>query len=188
MQLDRFNATGFDRGASRVREAMWMITSALLVAAWWPGSRWRVMLLRWFGAKIGRDVVIKPYVRVKFPWRLSIGAHSWIGEGVWIDNLAQVSIGEHACVSQETYFCTGSHDWGKIGFDLIVKPIMIGDRVWIGAQSRVGPGCICGEGVVVTLASVVIGSLDPWTIYSGHPALPIRSRPHPRPATIGTAS
>lgn len=176
MQLNRYNSKKFDRGSSRLREVLWLVTSALLIGSWLPGSSWRIWLLRCFGAKVGSGAVIKPRVRVKFPWRLSIGAHCWIGEGTWIDNLAQVSIGQHACISQGAYLCTGSHDWGQREFDLIVQPITIGDHVWIGAKSRIAPGCRCGDGVVVTLGSVASGTLTPWTIYQGHPAHPIRKR------------
>src|SRR4051812_34477683 len=100
VRLDRFDARGFDRGRSRFIEALWLICGGLFVSSGLPGSRLRISILRLFGAHIARGVVIKPHVRVKFPWRLSIGAHSWIGEDVWIDNLAQVSIGAQCCISQ----------------------------------------------------------------------------------------
>ena len=111
-----------------------------------PGSRLRIVILRIFGACIGSGVVIKPHVKVKFPWRLSIGANSWIGEGVWIDNLAEVKIGSNACISQGAYLCTGSHNWAVPTFDLVVRPIEIGDEVWICANTSVGPGCAPGAG------------------------------------------
>lgn len=176
MRLDQFYTSGFDRGASRWREALWLAVSGLLFSTWLPGSKWRAALLRLFGARIGRGVVIKPRVLVKFPWRLSIGEHSWIGESVWIDNLAEVSIGDHACISQGTYICTGSHDWASESFDLIVTPIAIGAKAWIGAKSLVAPGCEVGEGTVLTLGSVATGYLEPWMIYSGWPAIPVKHR------------
>ena len=92
-----------------------------------PGSAHRCFLLRAFGAKIGRGVNIKPRVKVKFPWRLIVGNHSWIGEAVWIDNLAEVEIGANCCVSQGAYLCTGSHDWNSRKFTLITKPIRVED-------------------------------------------------------------
>lgn len=87
MRLDAYTTGGFDRGAPRWKEALWLAISGLLVASWLPGSGWRKRLLRAFGATIGWDVAIKPGVRIKFPWRLSVGDYSWIGEDVWIDNL-----------------------------------------------------------------------------------------------------
>ena len=83
MRLDTFSAASFERGASRITEAFGLLVSGILVLSWLPGSGWRVWLLRAFGARIGQGVVLKPGVRVKFPWRLEVGDHSWIGEDVW---------------------------------------------------------------------------------------------------------
>ena len=166
VRLDRFDAREFDRGCSRITEALWIICSGLFVSSGLPGSLIRVLILRAFGARVAHGVVIKPHVRVKFPWRLSIGAHSWIGEDVWIDNLAQVSIGAQCCISQAAYLCTGSHNWSKETFDLITKPIVIEDGVWICAKATVGPGVRVGEGAVLALGSVATRDLAPWTRYS----------------------
>lgn len=171
MRLDRFTAGGFDRGRSGLIEALWVVAQALLVRCFIPGSAHRRLLLRAFGARIGRGVVIKPGVRVKFPWRLTIGDHTWIGEGVWIDNLAPVQIGRHCCISQDAYLCTGSHDWSVPSFDLVVKPIEIRDGAWIAARATVGPGVIVHDGAVLALGSVATSDLDAGGIYRGVPAL-----------------
>jgi len=133
-------------------------------------------LLGAFGATVGKGVQIKPGVRVKFPWRLEIGDHSWIGEDVWIDNLAPVTIASNCCISQRVYLCTGSHDWSRPTFDLIVRPIHIKQAAWIAACSTVGPGVTVGEGAVLALGSVATHDLEPWTIYTGIPAKPVRKR------------
>src|SRR5258708_7155090 len=91
----------FDRGRSLVIEALWIACSALLFGTWVPGSNWRRALLRMFGAEIGRGVGIKPFVKIKFPWRLFVGDFSSIGERVWIDNLAMVTIGPNCTLSQD---------------------------------------------------------------------------------------
>jgi putative colanic acid biosynthesis acetyltransferase WcaF len=157
-------------------EALWLLAQAALVRSWMPGSRHRVALLRLFGARIGMGVMIKPGVRVKFPWRLVIGDHAWLGEDVWIDNLAPVTIGSHCCISQGAFFCTGSHDWSSESFDLIVKPITIADHAWIGARATVAPGVCVGEGAVLSLGSVATGDLAPWSVHAGMPALNKRPR------------
>lgn len=170
INLARFGNPQFDRARPNWFEAIWMVTQAVFVSSWLPGSVHRRLLLKLFGARIGVGVVIKPNVRIKFPWRLEIGDHSWIGEDVWIDNLALVTIGSNACISQGAYLCTGSHDWSSPTFDLIVKPITIGDGAWIAAKSTVGPGVSVGKGAVLGLGSTTSKDLDPWCIYSGAPA------------------
>jgi len=166
VQLDCFDAREFDRGRGRIVEALWLICAALFVSSGLPGSLLRVLILRAFGARIAPGVIIKPHVRIKFPWRLSIGAHSWIGEDVWIDNLAHVSIGAQCCISQAAYLCTGSHDWSKKTFDLVTKPIVIEDGSWICAKTMIGPGVRVREGAVLALGSVATHDLDPWTCHS----------------------
>jgi len=176
MRLADFNNDDFDRGRPRLVEAAWRIVEGLLLNSWLPGSTWRVWLLRRFGANVGQGVVIKPHVRVKFPWRLRIGNHCWIGEGVWIDNLAEVSIGSNCCISQGAYLCTGSHRWDKETFDLETRPIVIEDHCWVGAMARVGPGLTIGEGVVLMMGSTATSSLAPGWVYGGNPALALKLR------------
>lgn len=155
---------------------MWLLCSYLLVATWLPGSGWRVWLLRLFGARIGRGVLVKPRVQVKFPWRLVVGDHCWIGERAWIDNLVEVRLGDHVCLSQGAYLCTGSHDWSSEDFDLITGPILIEHQAWICASAQVAPGTRVRCGAVLGLAAFAQGELDEWTIYSGNPARPVRKR------------
>ncbi len=174
--LAQYSSKDFVRGRSKVLIAVWTVVDLLLISSWIPGSWHRRLVLKLFGAHIGAGVVLKPRVRVKFPWRLAVGDHSWIGEGVWIDNLAEIKIGAHACISQGVYLCTGSHDWVSPTFDLITKPIEICDGAWISARSVVGPGVKVGEGAVLVLGSTVTKDMSPWMVYAGVPAEPVRYR------------
>lgn len=176
MRLDLFANADFDRGAPRWKELAWMAVQALLFASWLPGSGWRRQLLRAFGARIGKGVVIKPRVRVKFPWRLYVGDHSWIGESVWIDNLSDVTVGTHCCLSQGAYLCTGSHDWTDPRFKLVTAPIELGHGCWLGAKASLAPGTQVGPGAVVTIGSVANGRLPAWTVHTGIPAAPKKQR------------
>ena len=175
-RLKDFATPHFSRGRWRVVEALWLLAQWALITSPIPGAAHRRWLLRVFGAKIGRGVNIKPGVRVKFPWRLEVGDHSWLGEEVWIDNLDKVSIGANCCISQRVYLCTGSHDWSRSTFDLITRPIRINDGAWIAACSTVGPGVTVGEGAVLGLGSVANNDLQPWGIYLGVPAVYVRPR------------
>ncbi len=176
MELDRYSNNIFDRGASSLKEGAWIAISGILIESWVPGSSWRVFLLRLFGAKIGLGVVVKPRVRIKFPWRLNVGNHTWIGEGVWIDNLGQIDIGCNACISQGAFLCTGSHDWSSNGFDLVVKPIRVMDKTWIGAFVKLGPGSVVEEGAVIQMGSTAVGIISYGTIYGDGSAMPIKPR------------
>ncbi len=170
VRLSEFSNKGFSRGRPLVVELLWLLVQAAFVSSWLPGSSHRCFLLRMFGARIGNGVNIKPGVRVKFPWRLHVGDHSWIGEDVWIDDLDDVWIGSNCCLSQGAYLCTGSHDWAKPSFDLRTGPIRIEDGAWIAARASVGPGVTIGEGAVLCLGSTATRNLPPWTINSGVPA------------------
>ncbi len=176
VRLDRFHNQKFERGRPAWVEGVWLTVQALLVASWLPGSWHRRVLLRAFGARIGRGVVIKPGVRVKFPWRLVIGDHAWIGEDVWIDNLDQIAIGSHCCLSQGAYLCTGSHDWTSPNFDLVTSSIVIEDGAWICAKAMVGPGVRVGAGAVLTATSFAAHDLTAWSINQGLPAQRIGTR------------
>jgi putative colanic acid biosynthesis acetyltransferase WcaF len=132
--------------------------------------------LRLLGAKVGKGVVIKPDVNIKYPWFLEIGDNVWIGEGAWIDNLAYVRIGNNVCISQEAYILTGNHNYKKDTFDLIVNPIVIEDGVWVGAKAIVCPGVTLKTHSVITVGSVITKSTEPYTIYLGITAEPIRKR------------
>lgn len=176
LRLDHYHSDGFKRGRPYLFEALWWIAQACLVRSWIPGSLHRRLLLRLFGAEIGQNVTIKPGTRIKFPWRLKIGDHTWIGEDVWIDNLAPIKIGAHCCISQGAYLCTGSHKWNGPRFDLIVRPIEIEDSAWICARAIVAPGVIIKEGSVLAMGGVATTDLAPWGLYGGVPAKWMKAR------------
>jgi putative colanic acid biosynthesis acetyltransferase WcaF len=156
IRLDQYDNSGFDRGAGKLKEIAWNLTKLLFFLPPWPiPSSLRCALLRLFGAKIGEGVVIRSRTNITFPWRLEIGDHCWIGEEVIILSLAGVAIGDHCCLSQRAFICTGSHDFNKPTFDLIAKPITIGESSWIAASAFVGPGVDLQAGTLVKANQVV---------------------------------
>ena len=176
-KLQTYNNNWYKPGRGFVTRVLWFIANVLLVACRWnPSSGIRVFLLRLFGAKIGKGVVVKPSVEIKYPWLLVVGDNVWIGEHVWIDNLALVEIGNSVCISQGAFLLTGNHDYTKSTFDLLVKSIKLEEGVWIGAKAIVCPGVICHSHAVLTAGSVARKNLDPYTINSGNPALSIKER------------
>jgi len=142
----------------------------------WP-SPLRCALLRGFGAKIGRGVVIRANVNISFPWRLTIGDHVWIGEDVGLLTLARVTIESNVCISQRAYLCTGSHNFRREDFKLQVAPITVREGSWIAAASFIAPGIEIGSGAVISAGSVVLEGVAPKTFVRGNPAVAVSKIP-----------
>jgi putative colanic acid biosynthesis acetyltransferase WcaF len=177
VDLQRYDARGFDAGAGRAKQLLWYVCNALLLrSAWFPISSLKASILRLFGARVGRRVVIKPGITVKFPWRLEIGNDVWIGEGAWIDNLGQVTIHDDCCVSQGAYLLTGNHDYGDARFGLMVGTIVMEQGAWAAAQSIVCPNVRMHRNSIVTVGSVLTQDAVESGIYSGNPARLVKMR------------
>lgn len=177
VQLSRYRNDGYHPGRSIGMQILWFVVGLpLLRCAWLPLSGFRCWLLRQFGARIGTGVVCRPGMRVKYPWRLVVGDHSWIGEDCWIDNLADVTIGSNCCLSQASYLCTGNHDWSDVAFSLIVREIRIEDGCWIGARATLLPGVTLHTGAIAAAGSVIARSIPPQEIHAGNPARFVRQR------------
>lgn len=174
--LHKFNNSWYKPGRNKFVQMLWFLMGGIFFHSFIPGSSWRRFLLRIFGAKVGKGVIIKPSVQIKYPWRLEIGDYSWIGEHVWIDNLADVKIGANCCLSQGAMLLCGNHNYKKAEFDLIIGNITLENGVWIGAKALVCPGISCGSHSVLTAQSTATKDLEAWKIYSGNPAVFIRER------------
>lgn len=162
---------------SRFKLLLWYLTNIVFFQnPLNPVSSLKVFLLRAFGATVGNGVMIKPSVNIKYPWKLTIGDNAWIGEGVWLDNLVDVKIGESVCISQGAMILTGNHDYKKSTFDLTAKAIILEKGVWIGAQSIVAPGVTCLSHAILAAGSVATKNLDAFGIYQGNPAVFVRKR------------
>lgn len=177
MRLDNYTLADYTPGAPLWKQTLWyFVGEPLFRSHWLPFSTLKAWILRCFGAEVGQQVRIKPGVRVKFPWRLTIGDYVWIGENTWLDNLAPIVIESHVCLSQSVYLCTGNHDWSHSNFKLIPAAIYLEQGSWLAARAVVGPGVTVGRGAVLSLGSVTGRSLQPMTIYAGNPAQPVKQR------------
>lgn len=175
--LHLYDNTWYNPGGGSLKRVLWYFANILfLMNPLNPISSVKIRLLRCFGAKIGKGVVIKPSVNIKYPWNLSIGDYTWIGENVWIDNLVQVTIGSNVCVSQGAMLLCGNHNYKKSTFDLMVGKIVLENGCWVGAQSVVCPGVTLHSHAVLGVASVANKNLDAYTIYQGNPAHMVRKR------------
>lgn len=175
--LSSYNNAPFHPGGSALKRLLWFYVNAIfLKSSLLPSSGVRVFWLRLFGAKIGRGVNIKPGVNVKYPWHLSVGNYTWIGENVWIDCLVPVKIGSNVCISQGAVLLTGSHNYKKPAFDLITDGFVLEDGVWIGARAIVNPGVTAASHAMLTSGSVATKNLEAWSVYQGNPAVKVRDR------------
>lgn len=171
-----FTKSGFEVGANAYKVSCWYLVSTLFFRSGLiPFSNVLVELLRLFGANIGKDVRIKPGIHIRYPWKLNIGDHSWLAD-CYIDNLDHVTIGKNVCVSQQAMLLTGNHNYKLATFDLITRPIVLGDGVWIGAKSLVLPGVSAFSHSVLTAGSTAVKTMDAYTIYQGNPAIKTRDR------------
>lgn len=176
VQLNTYNNDHFNPGAGRLKRACWHVVNAIFFNSFFHFYGLKVFLLKLFGAEVGVNVLIKPYVNIKYPWNLIIGNNVWIGENVWIDSLEKVQIGNDVCLSQGALLLCGNHDYKKTTFDLITGTIILEDGVWIGAKSIVCGNVICHSHSVLSVSSVAARNLDAYTIYKGNPANPIKER------------
>lgn len=168
---------GLDRGRSRIVEAAWyMIKCGIFLSALPFPSGLKCALLRLFGARMGRGVVIKPRVNIHFPWKIAVGDFAWIGEEVFILNFEPVSIGAHCCISQRAFLCAGSHDYRKPEMPYRNRQITVEDGAWIGAQVFVGPGVTVGSEAVIGAGAVVVKNQPAGMVCAGNPCVPLSGR------------
>jgi len=163
--------------AERARRAIWDLAWLLLFR---PSPRplfaWRRLLLRLFGARIGRGVKIYPSCRIWAPWNLTMDIFSNLADDVNIYCVAPIAIGAHSTVSQYSFLCAASHDYEDPRMPLVTSPITIGDQVWVCADVFVAPGVRVGQGAVVGARSSVFKDIPPWTVAGGSPAKVIKQR------------
>jgi putative colanic acid biosynthesis acetyltransferase WcaF len=161
----------------RLFRLVWNLTWGLL-ASWTPPPlhRWRAMLLRLFGARIGHGVRIYGRARIWYPPNLTMEDHACFGPGVNCYNQGAVHIGKRAIISQGAHLCAGTHDISDPNFQLLARPITIGAQAWVAAEAFVGPGVSIGEGAVLGARAVAMRDVAPWQVCSGNPAIPFKRR------------
>ena len=167
--------------AEQFHRLLWGIGKIVFRLSPRPCFGWRRFVLRCFGARIGREVHLYPSTRIYFPWNLTIGDWSAIGEGALIYNLGLVTIGQQVTISHRAHVCAGSHDYRHADLPLLKPPIEIADQAWICADAFVGPGVTVGQGAVVGARAVVTKNVEPWTVVAGNPARMIKRREMVKP-------
>ena len=153
--LSKFSGENYDKGRSAGWQLAWVIVQSLVFKRWWIPASARTRILRLFGAEIGEGVLIRNDVTIHWPWKLTIGDHSWIGVGAWILNLEPVTIGSNTCISQQALLCTGSHQRDSPSFEFDNGPIVIGDRVWVAVRATVLRGVRIGDDALIGACALV---------------------------------
>ncbi|MEP0913549.1 hormogonium polysaccharide biosynthesis acetyltransferase HpsU [Leptolyngbya sp. GB1-A1] len=173
VDLRHYDQSHFDRGRSGWIILLWWFLQAIVFPIT-PHSLHlpRIWLLRLFGAAIGEGVMIRPTARFTYPWKVSIGDWSWIGDDVVIYSLDRVHIGSHCVISQKSYLCTGSHDIRDRAFALKTAPIAIEDGAWIAADCFITPGVTIGANAVIGARSTVFKSMPEQMVCWGNPCQP----------------
>lgn len=176
-QLNKFKVPDNFRGKPKFVVQLWWLVEALFFrTSPQVFYGWRRFLLRSFGAKIGKGVIVRPTVRITYPWKVKIGDYSWIGDEVTLYSLGNITIGDNTVVSQKSYLCTGSHDYKKVDFPIYSKPIIIGNNCWLATDVFVSPGIKIDNGVVVGARSTVVKNLDGNSVYIGSPTKFLKKR------------
>ncbi|MCA9286246.1 MAG: hypothetical protein KDA22_13560 [Phycisphaerales bacterium] len=164
----------------KIARLAWTVVQATLFRwSFHTWYRWRRRLLLVFGATLQPTVRIRRTARIECPWNLEIGSETSTGDRATLYCLGKVRIGSGVTISQGAHLCAGSHNYNSRALELLRLPIVIGDDAWIAAEAFVGPGVEVGEGAILAARGVALRNLDPWTIYVGNPAEPVKARERP---------
>jgi putative colanic acid biosynthesis acetyltransferase WcaF len=176
-RLEEWDDSGFDYGRPKFLVFLWFFCQDTLFRfSPLPLYGFRRWLLRLFGGKIGKGVILRPRARFHYPWRIEIGDHSSIGDDVWLYSIGPIKIGRQTVISQRSFLCTASHDYRDPHFKTIHKPIAVGDGVWIAADVFISPGVSIGDNAVIGARSSVFQDMPENTICYGSPCRPVRKR------------
>ena len=177
VDLSRFNNADFPKGAGAVKMTLWYFTNALFFQnPLFPFRSPKPALLRLFGARVGKRVVIHPGVNIKYPWKLTIGDHVWIGQRAWLDNIDQLIIRDHVVISQGAMIIQGSHNYKRVDYPTMSGPVVLEEGSWVGAGAMVMLGVTLKSHSVLAAGSVATKDLEAYMIHQGNPAQPVRER------------
>jgi putative colanic acid biosynthesis acetyltransferase WcaF len=175
--LKTFKLPGNFRGRNAFVVQLWWLTQAIFFRNS-PQFLYgfRRFLLRLFGANVGKKVVIRPTVKITYPWKVSIGDYSWIGDDVVLYSLGNIEIGKNVVISQKSYICAASHDYLQPGFPIFAGVVRIQDECWLATDVFVAPGVTIHKGTVIGARSSVYKDLPANKVCIGNPAKIVRNR------------
>ena len=174
--IDPYRQASFSLRNRLARVAWAVVYISLFRTSPRPLHRWRALLLRLFGARIGRACHVYPRTRIWAPWNLVMHDEASMADDVNCYSMATVKLGRRCVISQGSHICTGAHDYEDPNFQLFAKPIRIGESAWVCAESFIGPGVRIGAGAVIGARSVVTHDMPEWMVCAGNPCKPLKPR------------
>ncbi len=178
--------------SNRAERVLWaFVYFALFRISPRPAHKFRVMLLRMFGANVHWTAHPYPTSRIWLPRNLTMRAHSCLGAGAECYNVDHIELQERSVISQGAFLCGATHDFNDEAFPLTAKPITVEKRAWVAARAYIGPGTVVHEGAVVGANACVYKNVPPWAVVGGNPAVIISHRSqypknHPQEAAVGS--
>ncbi len=187
--LSKFHVPLGFRGRSAIFvQLWWFVQSTLFGMSPQFAYGWRRMILRSFGAKVGRNVIVRPSARITYPWKVTIGNEGWIGDRATLYSLDQITIGAHCCISQNAYLAAAGHDIRSVSFDYVTSHVFVEDEVWVATGAMLLPGVRIGRGAVIAAGTVVTKDVPEAAIMAGVPARQIGTRPPQSGMGIGSGA
>ena len=164
--------------ANKIKRMIWNISYILFFRPFKLRffKKWRVFILRLFGAEVSWKAMVNSNVKIWAPWNLKMGNYSCLGPKVDCYNQGMIIIGDDVTISQKTYLCASSHDFTSLSHELFLAPINIHDKVWVAADAFIGPSVTIKEGAVIGARAAVFKDVEPWTVVGGNPAKFIKKR------------
>lgn len=177
MKLNKYSQENYSRGRNGAFILLWwLIQGTIFRFSLHNMYGFRANILRVFGAEIGKGTKIRSSARFTYPWKVSIGDYSWIGDEVVFYSLDKIIVESNVVISQKSYLCTGTHDINDEHFSLITRPIIVKENSWIATDCFVHPGVTIAPGSIVAARSTVIKNTEEKYIYAGNPAKKIKIR------------
>lgn len=166
VDLSTFKHVIFRNSHLKFKYFCWLLISNIFFLTNIPyPNNFKIAILRFFGAKVGLRCIIKPWVKIKFPWELELGNNVWIGEEAWIDNISKITLGNNVCISQGALLITGNHRYDLSDFPLESNPITVEDGVWICSKAIVTGGVILGNHAVLGIGTKTSKDLVSYKVY-----------------------
>lgn len=177
IDLSKYSQENYSRGKNSIIILLWWIIQGTFFRYSLHNMyMFRNVLLRMFGANIGENVKIRASAKFTYPWNISIGENSWIGDNVQLYSLDFITVGSNCVVSQESYLCTGTHDIKDPHFGLLTNPIIVKDGSWVATDVFIYPGVVIHEMAVIAARSTVTTDIPANEVYAGSPAKYVKKR------------